>query len=85
MEFTPGNTPVVSLREHHRDVVKLDLGALGELARLVADAHRSGASLTLTRKQVIETAASAVRQRLVEVESLKGAMRSSVEQALLSG
>jgi hypothetical protein len=82
---TPGKTPVVSLRELHVDIVRLDLVRLGAVARMVADAHRTNATLSMTKKEVLDLVVGAVRGKLVGVEDLKGEMRTKVEARLDAG
>lgn len=82
---TLGKTPVVSLRELHVDVVRLDLVRLGAVARMVADAHRTNATLSMTKKDVLDLVVSAVRGKLVGIEDLKGEMRTKVEARLSAG
>jgi hypothetical protein len=82
---TPGDTPVVSLREHHVDLEKLDLVRLGVVAGMVASAHRSDAVLTMTKKEVISLVAQAVRGTVVSLVELKGAMKVKVEAQLKEG
>lgn len=79
---TPGNTPVSSLRDTHVDVHRLDLIRLNRVAELVARAHRSNAGLKLSRLKVLSVLIKAVRNGLVEVDSLRGDLRSKVEAAL---
>ena len=79
---TPGNTPVASLREHHVDIEKLDLLRLGKVAQMVASAHRSNASHSMTRKQVIHLVAQAVRDGLVKLDDLQDKMKTEVEARL---
>ena len=79
---TPGNTPVSSLREHHVDAEKLDLTRLGMIAQMVAQAHRTNAALSMTRKEVVELVVHAVRAKLVALEELKGEMKEKVRAQL---
>lgn len=79
---TPGDTPVTSLRQHHVDIEKLDLIRLGTVAQLVAVAHRSKASHTITKKQVVDLVTQAVKDGLVQVEDLKDKMKEEVEANL---
>jgi hypothetical protein len=76
---TPGDTPVLSLREQHVDVQKLDLVRLGGVATMVAYAHRSNAVLTMTKKEIIDLVAQGVRKNLVSLDALKGEMKVKVE------
>lgn len=78
-ESTPGDTPVVSLRDHHVDILKLDLERLGAVARLVAVAHRSNHSHRMTKNEVVELVAAAIREGLLRLEDLNGEMRAKVE------
>jgi hypothetical protein len=79
---TTGDTPVETLREHHVDVEKLDLTRLAKVAQMVADAHRSSASHTMTKKQVVDLVVHAVEDGLVNVTDLKEKMKEEVEARL---
>jgi hypothetical protein len=52
---------------------------------MVADAHRTNAALRMTKKEVLDLMASAVREKLVGIEDLKGEMRTKVEARLHAG
>jgi hypothetical protein len=79
---TEGDTCVTSLRKHHVDVERLDLVRLSEVALLVAGAYRSDACKCLTKKEVIDLVAQAVRDNLVELSVLKDKMKTEVVQRL---
>jgi hypothetical protein len=79
---TEGGTPVPSLRKHHVDIEKLDLLRLGKVAEMVAHAHRSNASYSRTKQEVIEIVVQAVRDNLVELDALKEKMREMVRKKL---
>jgi hypothetical protein len=79
---TTGDTPVETLRQHHVDVEKLDLTRLAKVAQMVADAHRSSASHTMTKKHVVELVVQAVKDGLVKVADLKDKMKEEVEARL---
>lgn len=49
---------------------------------MVADAHRTNATLSMTKKEVLDLVVGAVRGRLVGIEDLKGDMRAKVEAKL---
>lgn len=82
---TAGDTPVETLREHHVDVEKLDLTRLGKVAQMVADAHRSSASHTTTKKQVVDLVVQAVKDGVLSIADLKDKMRKEVEAKLPLG
>lgn len=82
---TPGETPVASLRGHHVDLEKLDLNRLGVVARMVAAAHLTNATLSMTKKEVLELLVDAVVQQLVSTEDLKADIKAKVEAKLQSG
>lgn len=79
---TNGDTPIEALRAHHVDVEKLDLTRLAKVAQMVADAHRSKASETMTKKAVVDLVVKAVKDRLVKASDLKDRMKEEVEQRL---
>ncbi len=82
MRDTMGDTPVETLREHHVDVEMLDLTRLAKVAQMVADAHRSRASHTMTKRHVVDLVVQAVKDGLVKVAHLKDKMREEVEARL---
>jgi len=79
---SPGETPVVSLRDRHVDVVKLDLTRLGQVAQMVATAVRGGGHLRLTKKRVTELVVNAVQEGRVDVGALKDSVRDEVTRLL---
>lgn len=79
---TEGVTPVASLRRLHVDVERLELVRLGKVARLVAAAHGASASCTLTKKQVLELLAGAIKSGLLQVTHLKDKLKEAVEKQL---
>lgn len=82
---TLGDTPVVSLRGLHVDIARLDLARLGSVARMVGDAHRTNATLSMTKKEVLDLVVGAVREQLVAIQDLKGEMKAKVEAKLQPG
>lgn len=79
---TPGNTPVPSLRSSHVDVDRLDLVRLGTIARMIATAHRTDATLKLSRLEVLAILVRAVRDGHLSTEVLRGDLKTKVEAAL---
>jgi hypothetical protein len=52
---------------------------------MVAEAHRTNATLSMTKKEVLDLVVSAVRGKLVGIEDLKGEMKAKVEVRLNAG
>ena len=67
MQDTTGDTPIETLRRHRFDAEGLDPTRLGTVAQIVADAHRSSASHTMTKKQIVDLVVKTVKDGLVNV------------------
>ena len=81
-EATEGRTPVAALRGRHVDVVRLDVHRLVKVASLVANALEQGQHRRLTKRDVVEVVAKAVREGLVVLADLQDDVRAEVEKGL---
>jgi len=77
-----GRTPVVSRRNKHVDVVKLDLGRLSKVATLLSQALAQGQHRRLTKREVVEIIVAAVHQNLVSVDELEPKVKDEIEKAI---
>lgn len=79
---TNGETPVASLRSLHVDLVELDYESLGQLAKLIREAHLSEHWRRVTKQEVVKLVAEAVRRKEVDPADLKERLRKAVEKSL---
>ena len=85
-EKTAGDTPVVDLRERHRDLVRLDLVRLGAVGQIVARAVRAENRFRrLTRAQVLALLVKAVRAGRLRLDDLSDGVRTDVAASVSSG
>jgi hypothetical protein len=80
-----GRTPVTDLRDRHVDVTHLDFARLGVFARLVFDALSAANQRTLTRRQVQELIAEAIRIGRLSVNDLNEKIRPAFVAGDTSG
>lgn len=75
-----GETPLVSMRERHVDVCRLDHRRLGEVAETLAAALCPATSKRFTKSSVETLLLDAVKQGRVEREQLKDGLKKVVER-----
>jgi len=79
---TDGRTPISRLRQHHVDVHKLDYRRLGKVAHHIFHAIENNRRLLLTKKGVTDLLMSAVKQKDVQLEDLRGGVQEEIRKAL---
>lgn len=81
-EPSEGRTPVGDLRGRHVDVVHLDAGRLGTIARCVADAvHTKQTTFFFTRGRLKGILRRAIEAGRVRTESLKEKVQAEVSES----
>ncbi len=79
-EATAGNTVVENLQEMHIDAIELDLGKLGMIAELIADAVRNKSQVKrFTPGDVSNLIKHAVETGRIDPEDLRDDMRKSLD------
>lgn len=82
MNPSEGRTPVVSLRNRHIDVTKLDLVRLGKVATLLDEALSQNQFRRFTKKEIRDVVLVAVQQNLVSIEALQPKVQEEVGKAI---
>ena len=74
-----GETPAISVREHHRDVTGLGLSGVAKLANGVAKAVNGTQTKRWTRAEVQKILVDAARNRGLDVNQLKEDIRTKLQ------
>lgn len=80
IQDSPGQTPVVSLRDRHADVASLNLGRLTAVASLIAHAVANQQHKRLTKREVIKIVAAAVREQILKIDDLSEEIRKEIQK-----
>ena len=83
LKATEGKTPVVALRDRHRDLVELSLDSLSCFARVLAWHVRYGRCVKYTRGQVRGLLLSALDSGALNLADLRKELRKELEEAQL--
>jgi hypothetical protein len=78
---TEGDTPAQSLRDRHRDVADIDLGAMHELAQDVAKAVNGTQTKRWTKAEVRRILKNAAAQNSLDMNGVGERLRSEIEAA----
>jgi hypothetical protein len=78
---TEGDTPAQSLRDRHRDVADIDLGAMHELAQNVAKAVNGTQTKRWTKAEVRKILKNAAAQNSLDMNGVGERLRSEIEAA----
>jgi hypothetical protein len=78
---TVGNTPAQLLRDRHRDVADIDLGAMHELAQGVAKAVNGTQTKRWTKAEVRRILKNAAAQNSLDMNGVGERLRSEIEAA----
>lgn len=76
-----GKTPAQSLRDRHRDVAGIDLGAIYKLARDVAKAVNGAQTKRWTRAEVKRILKEAAGKKSLDMDGVGANIRSEIESA----
>ena len=82
---TVGDTPAQLLRDRHRDVADIDLGAMHKLAQDVAKAVNGTQTKRWSKAQVKTILQNAVAQNSLDMNGVREKIRSEIEGAGGSG
>jgi hypothetical protein len=78
---TEGDTPAQSLRDRHRDVADIDLGAMHQLAQDVAKAVNGTQTKRWTKAEVRKILKIAAAQNSLDMNGVGERLRSEIEAA----
>lgn len=73
---TPGNTPVKSLVETHRDISELKYSNIGILAKYIHECVSQGKTVKFTKSEIKAIIAKAIRDELITPDALRGKVKS---------
>ncbi len=82
IDKTPGLTEVASLVDSHRDISRLDLVRLGQVALLLQGAINSDQHRRYNKKKVAKCIADAVNANLVPIEKLSPRVQADIKEFL---